>query len=134
MSSGGYEKQTPTTASFTTPCFCFFIKVQVASLMAQQIKNLPAMQEIQETPNPSLGREDPLEQERATHSSILAQRIAWTKEPGGLQPKGLQRVRQPKGKHTGKLDTQNYLILHLLNSEVLEYISLICCFSISLHL
>ena len=51
----------------------------------------------------------------------------------GYNPKGC-RARQPKSKHTGKLDTQNYLILHLLNFEILEYISLICCFSISLHL
>ena len=48
---------------------------------------------------------------------------------------GLQRVRHNRRtKHTGKLDTQNYLILHLLKFEVLEYISLTCCFSVSLHL
>ena len=41
----------------------------------------------------SLGREDPLEEEMATHSSILAWEIPWTEEPGGLQSKGLQRVR-----------------------------------------
>ena len=40
-----------------------------------------------------LGREDPLEKEMATHSSILAWRIPWTEEPGGLQSMGLQRVR-----------------------------------------
>ena len=40
----------------------------------------------------SLGREDPLEQKMATHSSILAWKIPWTEEPGRLQPKGLQRV------------------------------------------
>jgi len=50
------------------------------------------MQETQETWVPFLGREDPLEQETATHSSILAWRISWTEEPGGLQSKGLQRV------------------------------------------
>ena len=42
---------------------------------------------------PSLGREDPLEEEMATHSSILARRSPWTEEPGGLQSIGLQRVR-----------------------------------------
>ena len=42
----------------------------------------------------SLSREDPLEEEMATHSSILAWRIPWTKEPGGLQSTGSQRVRQ----------------------------------------
>ena len=52
-----------------------------ASLVAQSVKNLPAMQDTQVQ---SLGREDPLEEEMATHSSILACRIPWTEEPGGL--------------------------------------------------
>ena len=60
-----------------------------ASLVAQRIKRLPAMQE---TWVQSLGWEDPLEKEMATHSSILAWRIPWTEEPGGLQSTGLQRV------------------------------------------
>ena len=51
------------------------------------------MQEMQETQNQSLGGEDPLEKEMATHSSILAWRIPWAEEPGGLQSMGLQRVR-----------------------------------------
>ena len=54
------------------------------------VKNLPAMQE---TWVQSLGQEDPLEKEIATHSSILAWRIPWTEEPGGLQSVGSQRVR-----------------------------------------
>ena len=54
------------------------------------VKNLPAMQE---TRVQSLGREDPLEKGMAMHSSILAWRISWTGEPGGLQSMGLQRVR-----------------------------------------
>ena len=49
------------------------------------IKNQPAMQEMQETQILSLGWEDPLEEEIATHSSIPAWRIPWTEEPGGLQ-------------------------------------------------
>ena len=57
--------------------------------MAQRIKRLPALQE---TWVRSLGPEDPLEKEMATHSSILAWRIPWTEEPGGLQSMGLQRV------------------------------------------
>ena len=57
--------------------------------MAQMVKNLPA---IQETWVQSLGQEDPLEEEMATHSSILAWRIPRTEEPGGLQSLGLQRV------------------------------------------
>ena len=58
--------------------------------MAQSVKNPPAMQEI---PNQSLGQEDPLEKEMATHSSILAWEISWIEEPGGLQPMGSQRVK-----------------------------------------
>ena len=57
--------------------------------MAQTVKNLPAMQEIQVQ---SLGWKDPLEKGMATDSSILAWRISWTEEPGGLQSMWLQRV------------------------------------------
>ena len=53
------------------------------------VKNLPAMRE---TRGPSLGQEDPLEEGTATHSSILAWRIPWTEEPGGLQTMGSHRV------------------------------------------
>ena len=55
----------------------------------QMVKNVPTMQE---TWVRSLGQEDPLEKGMATHSNILAWRIPWTKEPGGLQSMGLQRV------------------------------------------
>ena len=58
--------------------------------MPQTVKNLPAMQE---TWVRSLGWEDPLEKEMATHSNILAWRIPWTEEPCGLQSMGSQRVR-----------------------------------------
>ena len=61
--------------------------------MAQTVKNLPAMQETQVR---SLGLEDPLEETMATHSSILAWRIPWTEEPGGLQSIGPQRVSQTR--------------------------------------
>ena len=57
--------------------------------MAQRLKHLPPMLETQVR---SLGQEDPLEKEMATHSSILAWRIPWTEEPGGLQSAGSQRV------------------------------------------
>ena len=57
--------------------------------MAQQVKNPPAMQETQLQ---SLGWEDPLEQETATHSSIFAWEIPWTEKPGRLQSMGPQRV------------------------------------------
>ena len=59
------------------------------SLVAQRIKHLPTMQETQLQ---SLGWEDPLEKEMATHSSILAWRIPRIEEPGGLQSTGSQRV------------------------------------------
>ena len=57
------------------------------------VKNLPAMQELQETQVRSLGQEDLLEKEMATHSSILAWRIPQTEELGWLQSTGSQRVR-----------------------------------------
>ena len=60
-----------------------------ASLVAQLVKNLPAMQE---TRVQSLGQEDSLEKGMATHSSVLARRIPWTEEPGGLESMGSQRV------------------------------------------
>ena len=56
------------------------------------VKNLPVMQESQETQVLSLGQEDPLKEEMATHSSIFAWRILWTGKPGGLHSIGLQRV------------------------------------------
>ena len=58
--------------------------------MAQMVKNLPAMQEIWVG---SLDSEDPLEKGMGTHSSILAWRIPWIEEPGGLQSTGSQRLR-----------------------------------------
>ena len=59
------------------------------SMVAQIMKNPPALQE---TMVPSLGWEDLLEKEMANHVNILACRIPWTEEPGGLQSMGLQRV------------------------------------------
>ena len=61
----------------------------VIDIVSQRIKLLPA---IHETWVLSLGWEDPLEKEMATHSSILAWRVPWTEEPGGLQSTGSQRV------------------------------------------
>ena len=63
-----------------------------SSLMALQVKNLPGKQEIQEMQVRSLGWEETLEKNMATHSSILAWKISWTEELGGLQSKGWQRV------------------------------------------
>ena len=59
-----------------------------SSLVARSVKNLPA---VQETWVQSLGWEDPLEKEMATHSSILAWKFSWTEEPGGLQSVGSQK-------------------------------------------
>ena len=61
-----------------------------ASLVAQTVNRLPAMRE---TWVRSLGQEDPLVKEMATHSSTLAWKIPWTEKPGGLQSVGSQRVR-----------------------------------------
>ena len=61
-------------------------------LVGSAVKNPPAMQEPQETWVQFLDQEDPLEEGMATHSSILAWRIPWTEEPGGLQSIGYQTV------------------------------------------
>ena len=71
----------------------------VCKLVAQMAKNLPAMQETQVR---SLGQEDPLEKEMATHSSILAWRIPWREEAGGLQSMGSQRVRHGPATNTDR--------------------------------
>ena len=65
-------------------------EINVSQKCGSAVKNPPAKQERRVQ---SLGREDLLEKEMATHSSILAWEIPWTEEPGGLQSKGLQRVR-----------------------------------------
>ena len=62
----------------------------LASLVAQTVKRLPAMWQ---TWVQSVGQEDALEKEKATHSSILAQRIPWTEEPGGLHGIAKSRTR-----------------------------------------
>ena len=72
-----------------------------ASLVIQMVKNVPAIQEIW---IPSLCQEDPLEKGMATHSSILAWRIPWTEESGGLQSTGLQRAG-----HDWATNTHTYL-------------------------
>ena len=70
--------------------------------MAQMVKNLPAMQETQLQ---SLGQDDPLEKEMATHSSIFAWRIPWTEEPGGLQSVGPGRVRHDRVTNTFRAES-----------------------------
>ena len=80
--------------------FCWFRQMynnKRSSLVAQTVKNLPAMQE---TWVWSLGQKDPLKKGMATYSSILAWRIPWTEEPGGLQSMGLQRVGHDQATNT----------------------------------
>ena len=79
----------PESQSFLLLFLVYFVYI-LASLVAQRLKRLPA---VWETWVLSLGWEDPLEKEMATHPSILAWRIPWMEEPGGLQSTGLQRVR-----------------------------------------
>ena len=67
--------------------------------LAQMLKNPPAMQETRVT---SLGQENPLEEEMATHSSILTWRIPWTEEPGEIQSVGSHRVRHDRATNTLK--------------------------------
>ena len=93
------KKRTELTSTYTQRCIIscenFFQSNRVCfhswrvPLVAQMAKNMPAMQEAQVQ---SLGQEDPLEKEVATHSIILAWRIPWTEEPGGLQSMGSQKV------------------------------------------
>ena len=71
------------------------------------VKNPLAMQETQEMQVWSLGPEDPLEEGMATHSSILAWRFPWTEDPGGLQSRGLQRVRHDQA-HTWWVTKTSY--------------------------
>ena len=79
---GEMEAQSPFLTSL-------FSDIYWASLVAQMLKKMPAVQESQVQ---SLGGEDPLEKGMTTHLSILAWRIPWTEEPGGLQSMGSQRV------------------------------------------
>ena len=82
---------------FITICYCIRLFTVLACWKEcltsvrylKMVKNLPTMQD---TRVQSLGQEDPLEKEMATHSSILARRIPWTEESGGLQSMGLRRV------------------------------------------
>ena len=75
---------------FRSSTLCVMVSLTCgASLMVQWVKNLPAKQE---TRVHSLGQEDLLQEGMATRSSILAWKIPWTEEPGGLQSTGSQRV------------------------------------------
>ena len=84
----GVAKSRTRLSDFT---FTFFID-RMGFPGGPVVKNLCAMQETQEMRVLSLGQKGPLEESMATHSSILAWRIPWTEEPGGLESIGLQRV------------------------------------------
>ena len=91
-SSAAWQRQIKSSMRFKTTILgsAFLVLFfSVASPVAEMVKNLPAMWEIQIL---SLGWEDPLDKEMATHSSILAWRIPWTEEPGRLLSMGLERV------------------------------------------
>ena len=77
--------------------------MKTLGLVAQMVKNLPA---VRETQVQSLGGEDPLEKEMANHSCILAWKIPWTEEPGGLQSMGLQRAEHDWATNTHALVVQ----------------------------
>ena len=83
----------------------------MAFLMAQAINNPPSMQETQGTQVQSLSREDPLEEKTATHSSILAWKIPWTEEPGGLQSRGLDKTEQAYAVEIGNRPMRDVLLL-----------------------
>ena len=75
--------------------------LSMASLVAQTVKNLPTLQETQVQ---SPGGEDPLEEEMAVHSSILAWEIPWTGKPGGWQSMGSKTVRQDWGLNNNNMN------------------------------
>ena len=75
--------------SIGMPMICHSSFALSTSLVAQTVKHLPTMQETQVK---SVGQEDPLEKEMATHSSTLGWKIPWTEEPSRLQSMGLLRV------------------------------------------
>ena len=92
-----------------------------ASLMAQMVKNPPAMQEIQVQ---SLGQEDPLEKRMATHSSILAWRIPWTEEPGELQSMESQRdTTEQLRMHTHQHNKTEVLVIKVAYLKFRDQIS-----------
>ena len=80
------------------------------------VKNLPKMGE---TRVQSLGWEDPLEEEMATHRSILAWKIPWTEEPGGLQSMGPQRAGRTA--HTAQHTVNHFLVITILRMEIVDW-------------
>ena len=96
---------------------CLYINICILSLVAHMVKRLPAMLETQVR---SLGQEEPLEKEMATHFSTLAWEIPWTEEPGRLQSMGLQRVG-----HDWATTLQALCILSNINYKVKNILILV---------
>ena len=100
------------------------IREEGTSLVAHMVKSLPAMQE---TWVWSLGLGNPLEKGMATHCSILAWRIPWREESGGLQPMGLQRIRHDWATNTSTINiplsggTTVYLSIHLMKDVLVAF-------------
>ena len=94
--------------------------------VTQMVKSLPAMQE---TRDQSLGREDSLEKGMATHTSILARRIPWTEELGGLQSMGSERVRHDwvtkHPRYSGSPNTEQSLSAGQPNEMLQEGVSVL---------
>ena len=99
-----------------------------ASLVAQMVKNLPALWE---THIWSLGQEDLLEKGMATHSSILAWRIPWTEEPGGLQSSKSQRVKEDWVTNTFTFLGTEYGVWLVPGASRLDVPKILCSFLIS---
>ena len=93
------------------------------------VKNPPAVQEVQETQVQSLGLEDSLEEGMATRSSVLAYRIPWTEEPGGLQSMGLQRVTHNRSDlaHTHTRNHASGLNVQMRLMKLLKRQNSVCC-------
>ena len=102
---------TPWTASRQAP---LSFTISCAPLVAQMVKNPSAMQETQVW---SLGQEDPLEKGMAIHSSILAWRVPWTEEPGGLQSMGSQRVGHDWANNTDKVCSDSCPVESVMPSQ-----------------
>ena len=98
---------------------------------SSEVRNLPTMQELQETWVWTLDREDLLEEDVATHSSVLAWRIPWTEEPGGLQSMGSQRVRHGWSDlaHMHTRFTEHLLCIGIVNVDITSTQNLLINFS-----
>ena len=108
----------PGTSLFKVALHVKTLRAHPKALMARWVKNLPSMQETQVL---SLGQEDPPEDDMATHFRILAWRIPWTEEPGGLWSPGSQRARHGLAtKHKAHL-TASVELSHLFSDPTCKY-------------